>query len=86
MMSRAYKRKLTDIVADLGGTNFGTEARTEQLSGADLAQCLLAVENGDSADVSAAGAKTLGVNASYGGNPNSAALSGADQERFAGDQ
>lgn len=85
-MSRAYKRKLTDLTADLGGTNFATEARTEQLSGADLAQALLTVANGDTADVSATGGKTLGVNASFGGNPNSAALTGADLERFAGDQ
>jgi hypothetical protein len=85
-MSRAYKKMLTDLTADLGGTGFATEANTEQMSGADLAQALLATKNGDSAEVDAAGTKTLGVNAAFAGNPNSAALSGADQERFAGEQ
>lgn len=85
-MSRAYKNGLNDLVADLGGTGFATVANTEQLSGADLAQALLTVKNGDSADVDADGQKTLGGNAAFAGTPNSAALSGADLERFAGDQ
>lgn len=85
-MSRAYKNKLLDTTADLGGTGFATVANTEKLSGADLAQALLTVTNGDSAVVDSAGTKTLGVNAAFAGSPNHAALTGADQERYAGDQ
>jgi hypothetical protein len=82
-MSRAYKKGVVDLAADLGAT--GT-ANAEKLSGADLAQVLLAVKNGDSAAVGTTGGKTLGNNAAFAGTRNSAALSGADQERFAGDQ
>lgn len=88
-MSRAYKDGLNDLVADLGGTGFATPALTERLSGADLAQALLAAKNGDSAVIAAgtlASSKTLGVNAAFAGAKNSAAFSGADQERFAGTQ
>jgi hypothetical protein len=85
-MSRAYKEGLNDLVADLGGTGFATVANTEQLSGADLEQALLAAKNGDTAVVDSAGTKTLGANAAFAGSPNSAALSGADQERFTGTQ
>jgi hypothetical protein len=88
-MSRAYKDGLLDTVADLGGVGFATPALTEKLSGADLAQALLAAKNGDSAEIAAgtlASSKTLGNNAAFAGSPNSAALSGADQERFAGTQ
>lgn len=85
-MSRAYKKRLLDTIADLGGTGFATVANTEKMSGADVAQALLATTNGDSAVVDSAGTKTLGNNAAYAGTVNSAALSGADQERFAGDQ
>jgi hypothetical protein len=82
-MSRADKDGLVDLAADLGAT--GT-ANAEKLSGADLAQVLLTVKNGDSAAIDSDGDKTLGVNAAFPGNPNSAALSGADLERFAGSQ
>lgn len=85
-MSRAYKNGLLDLIADGGGTGFATVANTEKMSGADVAQALLAVKNGDSAVVDSAGTKTLGVNAAFTGSPNSAALSGADQERFTGEQ
>lgn len=81
-MSRAYKTGLVDLVTDLGGTV--TDA--EKLSGADLEQMRLAVLNGDTATSNAVGTKTLGNNAAFAGSPNSAALTGADQERFAGDQ
>lgn len=85
-MSRAYKDQLADETADLGGTGFATPANVEQLSGADLEQMRLTALNGDTATVSATGVKTLGVNAAFAGSPNSAALSGADLERFAGSQ
>ena len=85
-MSRAFKDGLLDEVADLGGTGFTTVANTECLSGADLEQLRLAALNGDTATVGSAGTKTLGANAAYAGSPNSAALSGADQERFTGSQ
>lgn len=85
-MSRAYKNALCDEVADLGGTGFATPANTEQMSGADLEQARLTALNGDTATISAAGVKTLGVNAAYAGSPNSAALSGADLEVTAGAQ
>lgn len=85
-MSRAYKRRLMDTAGDLGATGVTTIANAEKLSGADLAQALLTAENGDTAAVDAAGTKTLGVNAMFAGSPNSARLSGADLERFAGEQ
>jgi hypothetical protein len=85
-MSRAYKDQLADEIADLGGTGFATVANVEQLSGADLEQARLTVLNGDTATINAAGTKTLGVNSAFTGNPNSAALTGADLERFAGSQ
>lgn len=88
-MSRAYKDALLDTVADLGGVGFATPALTERLSGADLAQALLAAKNGDSAVIAAgtlASSKTLGQNAAFAGVRNSAACSGADQERYAGTQ
>lgn len=84
-MSRAFKDGLVDETSDLGGTGL-TAANAEKLSGADLEQMRLAALNGDTAAVDAAGTKTLGANAAYGGSPNSAALSGADQERFTGSQ
>lgn len=60
-MSRAYKQKLIDTYGDLGGA--GATANFEQASGADLAQLLLAAENGSlSANLSATGVKTLGSN------------------------
>ncbi len=85
-MSRAYKNQLTDEVADLGGTGFGSFANTEQMSGADLEQARLTALNGDTATISSTGVKTLGVNSAYAGSPNSAALSGADLEVTAGQQ
>lgn len=88
-MSRAYKDQLADEVADLGGTGFATAALVEQLSGADLEQARLTALNGDTAVIAAGGigiTKTLGVNSAYAGNPNSAALSGADLEVTAGGQ
>lgn len=85
-MSRAYKQTLCDEVADLGGTGFATAALTEQMSGADLEQARLVALNGDTATIAAGGVKTLGVNAAYAGNPNSAALSGADLEVNGGSQ
>ena len=85
-MSRAYKDGLLDETADLGGTGFTTVANTEQLSGADLEQARLAVLNGKTAAVAAGGTKTLGANNAFAGSPNCAALTGADLERFAGNQ
>lgn len=98
-MSRAYKDGLCDLINDLGGTTMAQgQVRTEKMSGADLAQALLAVKNGDTAvaaDVTQSlpgggqivvATKTLGANAAFAGSPNSAALSGADQERFTGTQ
>lgn len=85
-MSRAYKEKLRDLAIDLGGTGFNVAGNVEKMSGADLAQALLTLENGDTATVNSAGTKTLGTNSAFAGSPNSAALTGADLERFAGDQ
>ena len=94
-MSRAFKQRLADECTDLGATGVSGSA-LEGLSGADLEQVRLTVLNGDSAAVSEVSTtgnqptveskKTLGGNAAFGGTPNSAALSGADLERFAGDQ
>lgn len=85
-MSRAFKDGLLDDIADLGGTGFATVANTEKLSGADLEQARLAarVTGAGVPTVDANGTKTLGGNTGYAGTPNGAALSGADQERFAG--
>lgn len=67
-MSRAYKRKLIDNAVDLGMTGVVTidTAGGEAMSGADLAQVALALENGASAAVTNAGSdvgkKVLGNN------------------------
>lgn len=83
-MSRAYKDKLVDTADDLSAGALNA-AGVEQLSGADLAQILLAAENGSNPAVSAAGVKTVGTNAAFGGRSN-ASHTGADLERFAGSQ
>lgn len=82
-MSRAYKDKLVDEIIDAGGTvNF-----PEKLSGADLAQMLLTIQNGISAtDSGTGGKKVLGNNTKFAGSPNVSALTGGDMERFAGSQ
>lgn len=83
-MSRAYKKALTDEADDLSTGAFNA-AGTETLSGADLEQLRLSALNNGNPAVNAAGVKTIGTNAAMGGK-SVAALSGADQERFAGDQ
>lgn len=83
-MSRAFKDALVDDVNDLStGTVDATGA--EKLSGADLEQLRLAARNGANPAADSAGAKTIGTNAAHG-DKSTAALSGADLERFAGDQ
>ena len=83
-MSRAYKKSLvTDADAVSSGAFNATGV--EQLSGADLEQLRLAAINGSNPAVSAAGVKTVGTNAAHGAK-STVALSGADLERFAGDQ
>lgn len=83
-MSRAFKQSLVDETDDLS-TGALDAAGAEQLSGADLEQLRLASLNGSNPSVDAAGVKTVGTNAAHGGK-STAALSGADLERFAGDQ
>lgn len=86
-MSRAYKDGLLDQMVDAGGLGFDDPTITERLSGADLAQALLAAKNGSLVVVDAgdlAAGKALGSNLAFG--KLSAELSGADQERFAGTQ
>lgn len=70
-MSRTYKGKLADLAEGKGAT--GVKTNVEKLSGADLAQVLMAANSGASATVAAGGKKTLGN--------NSAAKSGADIQR-----
>jgi hypothetical protein len=84
MMSRAYKQQLVDETDDLSSGSMNSTG-IEKLSGADLEQLRLASLNGSNPAVSAAGAKTVGTNTAHGGKSN-AALTGADLERFAGDQ
>lgn len=83
-MSRAYKKNLTDESDDLSSGTFNANG-VETLSGADLEQMRLGALNGVNTAVNAAGVKTTGTSAAHGGK-NMAALSGADLERFAGDQ
>lgn len=80
-MSRRYKDRIVDTTDDLSAGTMNA-AGAEQLSGADLAQLLLAAENGSPAAVDAAGVKTVGTNTAMGGRSN-AACSGADLESTA---
>ena len=86
-MSRAFKDALID---DINKTNGGgtdvTGAVGETLSGADLEQLRLATRNGAAAGATVGPAKVLGTNAQFPGTPNNGALTGADLERFAGNQ
>jgi hypothetical protein len=84
VMSRAYKKNLIDETDDLSAGTLNTTA-TERLSGADLEQLRLSALNGAAAAVDANAVKTVGTNAAHGAKSN-AALTGADLERFAGDQ
>ena len=83
-MSRAYKQTLVDETDDLSSGTLNATG-VEKLSGADLEQLRLAALNGSNPAVDAAGAKTVGTNASFAGK-SSAALTGGDLERFAGNQ
>ena len=83
-MSRAYKQQLVDETDDLS-TGALNAAGVEKLSGADLEQLRLAALNGSNPAAAADGTKTIGTNAAHGGK-STAALSGGDLERFAGDQ
>lgn len=83
-MSRAYKKNLIVTADDLSAGTLNATA-CERLSGADLAQVLLASKNGSGGAVDANANKTVGTNAAHGGKSN-VRLTGADLERFAGDQ
>lgn len=83
-MSRAFKDSLRDEADDLS-TGALNATGAEKLSGADLEQLRLAALNGSNPACDSAGVKTIGTNASHGAK-STAALSGADLERFAGDQ
>lgn len=86
-MSRAYKdAAINDLNALNGAGTDITAAVGETMSGADLAQVMLAARNGANAGATAGPAKVLGTNAQYSGAPSNGALSGADLERFAGSQ
>lgn len=83
-MSRAFKNSLVDETDDLS-TGSLDAAGVEKLSGADLEQLRLAALNGSNPAVNSAGTKTVGTNTAHGAK-STAALTGADLERFAGDQ
>ena len=83
-MSRAFKKNLIDETDDLSSGTLNANG-CETLSGADIEQLRLSSLNNGNPAVSAAGVKTIGTNAAHGGK-SVAQLSGADQERFAGDQ
>lgn len=83
-MSRAFKDSLRDETDDLS-TGALDATGTEKLSGADLEQLRLAALNGSNPAASSAGVKTIGTNAAHGAK-STAALTGADLERFAGSQ
>lgn len=70
-MSRILKGKLAALAESKGAT--GVAANAESMSGADLAQALMAANSGASVAVTAGGKKVLGSNA--------AAKSGADIQR-----
>lgn len=82
-MSRAFKNAIIDEINDLSAGADMTN--TEKLSGADLEQLRLAARNGAATTFDGT-TKTLGTNAAFAGPPSNAALTGADLERFAGDQ
>lgn len=84
-MSRLAKNALVDDAIDLGATGLTVGGvNAEKLSGADLQQVLNARRAGATAAVNAAGTKTLGTSAAYGGTPNAAALTGADTAAISG--
>lgn len=80
-MSRAYKNSLVDDINDLSAGADMTN--TEQMSGADLAQMLLAAKNG-AATTADGHSKTVGNNTVFPGTKSNAAFSGADLEYSAG--
>lgn len=84
-MSRLAKNALVDDAIDLGATGLVVDGvNAEKLSGADLAQVIQNRRAGITAAVDAAGTKTLGTTAAYGGAPNGAALTAADLAAVSG--
>lgn len=82
-MSRAYKQGLVDETLNTG---FSSLQNVEVLSGADLEQLRLTALNGINANSDREGKKTLEENNKFPGDPNAAALTGADLLRYMGEE
>lgn len=84
-MSRLHKNALVDDAIDLGATGLAVgDVNAEKLSGADLAQLIIARRAGATAATDANGTKTLGTTAAYAGAPNAAALTASDLDAVSG--